>query len=55
MIPVGQILPGESFLENPLDREAWRATAHGVARAGHDIATTPPQQVKGLYSTGMTI
>lgn len=22
------------------DREAWRATVHGVARIGHDLATT---------------
>ena len=25
-----------SRLENPMDRAAWRATVHGVARAGHD-------------------
>ena len=29
-------------LENPMDRGAWRATVHGVARVGHDIATKPP-------------
>ena len=28
-------------LENPTDR-AWQATVHGVARVGHDLATTPP-------------
>ena len=22
-----------------MDRGAWRATVHGVARAGHDLAT----------------
>ena len=31
------ILPGESHgqrsLENPMDREAWRATAHGVTKS----------------------
>ena len=27
-----------SCLENPMDREAWQATAHGVARVGHDLA-----------------
>ena len=25
--------------ENPRDRGAWRATVHGVARVGHDLAT----------------
>ena len=27
-----------SCLENPKDRGAWRATVHGVARVGHDLA-----------------
>ena len=31
-----------SCLENPMDRGAWQATVHGVARAGHDLATKPP-------------
>ena len=31
-----------SFLENPMDRGAWRATVHGAARVGHDLATKPP-------------
>ena len=30
-----------SCLENPTDRGAWQATVHGVARAGHDLATKP--------------
>ena len=34
--------PQYSCLENPMDRGAWRATAHGVARVGHDLATKPP-------------
>ena len=25
-----------------MDREALQATAHGVARAGHDLVTKPP-------------
>ena len=25
-----------------MDRGAWRATVHGVARVAHDLATTPP-------------
>ena len=31
-----------SCLGNPMDRGAWRATAHGVARVGHNSATKPP-------------
>ena len=31
-----------SCLENPMDRGAWRATVHRVARVGHDLATKPP-------------
>ena len=29
-----------SCLGNPTDRGAWEATAHAVARVGHDLATT---------------
>ena len=29
-------------LENPIDRGAWQATVHRVARVGHDLATKPP-------------
>ena len=29
----------DSCLENPMDRGAWRATAHGVARVGHHLVT----------------
>ena len=35
-----------SCLENPLDRRAWQATVHGVARVGHDLATKPPTSFK---------
>ena len=27
-----------------MDREAWQATVHGVARVGCNLATKPPQQ-----------
>ena len=30
-----------SCLENPMDRGAWRATVHGVARVRHDLAAKP--------------
>ena len=29
-----------SCLENPMDRRAWWATVHGVARVGHDWTTS---------------
>ena len=29
-------------LKNPMDRGAWQATVHGVARVGHDLAPNPP-------------
>ena len=28
-----------SCLENPMDRGAWQATVHGVAKVGHDLET----------------
>ena len=31
-----------SCLENPMDRGAWWATVHRVARMGHDLVTKPP-------------
>ena len=31
-----------SCLGNPMDRGAWRATIHGVARAGDNLDTKPP-------------
>jgi len=31
-----------SCLENPMDRGAWQATVHRVARVGHNLATKPP-------------
>ena len=31
-----------SCLENRMDRGAWQATFHGVARVRHDLATKPP-------------
>ena len=32
-----------SCLENPMDRGAWWATIHGVARVGHNLATEQEQ------------
>ena len=49
-IPESGRSPGEgngnplhySCVGNPMGRGAWWATVHGVARAGHDLATSPP-------------
>ena len=49
-IPGSGTSPGEgngyplqcSFLENPMDRGAWRASVHGVARVGRNLVTKPP-------------
>ena len=32
-------------LENFMDRGAWKAIVHGVARVGHDLATKPPPKL----------
>ena len=53
LIPGAGRSPGEGngnpfqyyCLENPMDREAWQATAHGVARVGHNLATKPPNHI----------
>ena len=34
-----------SCLENPMDREAWWSTIHGVTRVGHDLATKQPSPI----------
>ena len=31
----------DSCLENSMDRGAWQAIVHGVARVGHDLVTKP--------------
>ena len=49
-IPGSGTSPGEgndnpleySCLEKPMDRGAWWATVHGVAKVGHDLETKPP-------------
>ena len=50
LIPGSARYPGErngkplqySCLENPMDRGAWWATVHGVARVKHSLATKLP-------------
>ena len=34
-----------SCLENPMDRGAWRATIHGVARSRHGLAAKQQQEI----------
>ena len=36
-----------SCLEKPMDREAWWARVHEVARVGHDLTTKPPPPPPG--------
>ena len=31
-----------SCVENPMERGAWKAIVHGVARVGHALATKSP-------------
>ena len=31
-----------SCLENSMDRGAWQATVHGIARVGHNLTSKPP-------------
>ena len=38
-----------------MDRGTWRATVHGVTRAGHDLATTPPPPPSAHYAPGTII
>ena len=37
-----------SYLENPVDRGAWQATVHGVARVRHDLATKQQQNINTI-------
>ena len=42
--------PQYSCLGNPMDRGAWQAAVHGVAkRVGHDFQLKPPQQHRYRY------
>ena len=37
-----------SSVENSMEREAWRAIVHGIARVGHNLVTKPPPIHKNL-------
>ena len=45
----GNSLQG-SCLGNPMDRRAWKATVHEVARVGHDLLIKPssPRKIQVL-------
>ena len=48
--------PWYSCLENPMDRGAWQAIVHGVARAGHNLGTKlPPPRSAGGFPCGSAI
>ena len=35
-----------SCLQNPMDREVWEATVHGITRVRHDLVTKTPTCIK---------
>ena len=39
----------------PVDRGAWRATVHGVARVRHDLATKPPPVIYKSWRLGYSL
>ena len=39
-----------SFQGNLMDREAWQATVHGVARVRHNLVSKPPPPHKYLLN-----
>ena len=41
-----------SCWENLMDRRAWRATVHGVARVRHNLVTKPPPPLHTLCCAG---
>ena len=44
-----------SCLGNPMDRGAWQATVHGVARVGHDLVTKAPPSPPPMKRTALAI
>ena len=52
LVPGSRRSPGEgngnplqySFQRNAMDRKAWQATVHGVARGRHDLVAKQQQQ-----------
>ena len=58
---LGQEVPSEkematnsfqySCVENTMNRGAWLAVVHGVARVGHNLVTKPPAWSSGLLTS----
>ena len=43
------------LVQNPMDRGAWQATVHGVARVGHNFVIKPsPPHLLGAHLLGLT-
>ena len=40
-----------SLLENPMNRGAWQATVHGIARVRHNLVTKPTTELLFLLPT----
>ena len=38
-----------------MDRRAWQATVHGVARVRHDLATKPPCDINSLQVSHLIV
>ena len=64
LIPGSERAPGEengyslqySCLGNPMDREAWQATVHGVSRVRHNLVTKPlPLESKPFFQVTFSI
>ena len=45
------ILATPVFLENPMDKEAWKTAIHGVTRVGHGLVTKQQLPHKLLTTT----
>ena len=46
--PLEKEMATHSCLENPMNRGAWQATVHGVARVRQNLVTKPPWDPKSL-------
>ena len=44
-----------SCLENPMDRGAWRAAVHGVAKVGHDWVAEHGTHSPGIHSNPINV
>ena len=44
-----------SCLDNPMDRGAWQAIVHGVARVAHDLVTKPTTKHRARENTAAVL